>query len=290
MITMNFLPGLPAFSQLVKTPPGSKKPPIWVDLQRLGYCIYYALQDLPSLSPELALRQYVIMPDHLHLIIEILRHSDRALGDHLAVFKRRAFAHADSRGLLADGCRSLFVPGFNDQFLRSGRSLDVLYQYIKNNPADLWTRRENPDFFRRLVNVDIAGTKCNLYGNIHLLHNPFIYPVVIHRRDTGAILEAKKELWRYALANGGVLAGAFIADTEKFIFRGAAAYGGKLILISNHSFAKREKPSKALRDLCSRGQLLIISPEMPFAPSPKGISRQECLFLNAFAHKIAKKR
>ena len=95
------------------------------------------------------------------------------------------------------------------------------------------------------------------------------------------------------MKNGGVLVGAFISEAENEIFKGAAKFGGNIILISNKSFEKREKPTGKLFDLCETGQLLIISPKMDFsklnqaASQKQKISRAECLFMNSFAEKLA---
>ena len=287
MITMNKLPALPDFSRLSVSHNNRLEPNVKTLYHKLGFAIYDALLNFGKITPDVAIEQYVIMPDHIHFIVRIIRENHRHLGRHLAMFKRNVFENARKRGLVRPGFDSIFVPGFNDQFLRYDRSLDVLYQYVRNNPHRLWVRKDKPENFKRINSAIIRGVECQLYGNLHLLDNPFIYPVVIHRRDTEEYLEKKKELWRYALCNGGVLVSPFISKAEKNIFKGAAQWGGKLILISNQELANREKPSKALFELCEKGQLLIIAPKMDLPPTDKDLSRAECLFMNGLAEKIA---
>lgn len=291
MVTLGKEDGCPDFSHIVaKNSPGSQTPDVRCRYHNVGFAIYHVLRDFSKITPKIVILQYVIMPDHVHLLLQIREETARALGEYISVFKRSVFKEALEKGYLPVGSVRVFRSGFNDQFLRSDRNLQTLYDYIRNNPYRLWVRREHPERFRRISGKLLDGIDCNLYGNAHLLANPFLYPVVIHRKDSESELERKKELWRYALANGGVLVGAFISKSEHKIFNGAASYGGRIILISNKTFAEREKPSGKLFELCEAGQLLIISPKMEIPVSEKGISRQECLFMNSFAESLAKGR
>ncbi|MCH5217342.1 MAG: hypothetical protein J1F07_02120 [Muribaculaceae bacterium] len=289
MITMNKLRGIPDFG-IVRPKSGTNtdSPIIHTAFSTMGACVFTALSNLSLLAPHLKRMRAVIMPDHIHFLVRIMAEMEQPLGYHMAVFKREALRIAIDRNLLPAGTKSMFQTGFNDQFLRHSRSLDVLYNYIDSNPDRLWSRIKNPNFFSRITNAKILGEECSLYGNLGLLQNPFIYPVIVHRSDVGKTLEDKLAFWRYGMANGGVLVGAFIADMEGKIFKGAAGYGGKLILISRRQLDPRQKPSGILYRLCERGQLLIIMPKITFSrPADGSLSRGECLFMNHFAERMA---
>lgn len=287
MVTVNKANGLPPFSRLTDTSTETKEK-IGVKHYDLGFVIYHALKSFKTICPHIEIMQYVIMPDHLHVLMRIMKPLDAPLGNFIAIFKRKVFLEAEKTSVPLNGSRSIFEPGFNDQFLRWDRNLNVIYNYIRQNPLRLWKIKQDPLYFSRISDKTIDGRHCSLYGNLNLLTNPFISEVIIHRKDTPEELARKKELWRYILANGGVLVGAFIADAEKEIFRGASGYGGKIILVSNRGLEKREKPAGELFSLCSKGQLLIIAPELTVPPSEKGITRAECLQLNAFAERLAR--
>lgn len=263
MITVNKSPGISPFSVVNPSMVAGQQAQVSIkdvvsrqtetisvrpDYTDLGYCIYRSLKEFDRICQKIKIRQYIIMPDHLHVLLEITQPLEEPLGNYM------------------------------------GR----IYNYIRTNPYRLYVRLRHPEFFTKIEKMVLAGEECSVYGNLNLLHNPFIYPVVIHRRDTEAIMERNKELWRYVLCNGGVLAGGFIAPKEKAIFKGAAAYGGKLILISNRAFGEREKPGGALFKLCETGRLLIISPKMDFGPKGDRISRRECLHMNSFAGRLAR--
>lgn len=289
LITINKLKDLEPFSRLVCESMFPEEI-IGVRYYDLGFIIYHAIKNFKAIIPDIEVKQYVIMPDHLHILIQIIRPLEHPLGDYIAIFKRKIFTEATQASIPLKGNRSVFETGFNDQFLRWGRNLNVIYDYIRENPMRLWKIKQDPGYFSRVNDRIINGRHCSLYGNLNHLENPFISEVIIHRRDTLEELSRKKEFWRYVLANGGVLAGAFVSEAEKEIFDGAARYGGRIILVSNKAMAKKEKPSKKLFNLCSKGQLLIITPELPVPISEKGISRAECLHLNAFAEELSRMR
>lgn len=306
MITMNKAPGIPIFSHIIckdQIDPTSALAPlpsyesalvspemITYDYTKMGYCLYEALQQLSFIQPHIKKLQYVIMPDHLHLLLQIMEPMEHALGKYLSDFKKYVWERGRKRELISQATTCIFESGFNDQFLRRDRNLNTLFSYIRTNPYNLWIRRVRPDFFQKIQHIRICGVECSLYGNLSLLSNPFISSVVVHRSDDEKTLKQKKELWRYRVVNGGVLASAFISPQEKNIFKGAAAYGGRIILITHIPLEEREKPTGQLFHLCENGQLLIISPKIPEGKGEAHPSRGECLFMNAFAEKLSSEK
>lgn len=288
MITMNKNRGVLDFSRLHVSYPNYPEPTVKPDYYKIGYVIHDNLNKIKEISPFLRLLKYTIMPDHIHFIIEITHKNDKTLEEHIDALSTKIFVEAYSKNLLPPNCTSVFEPGFNDQFLRHDRSLKILINYIEKNPYNRWIRTEKPENFGRINSTILNGVECQMYGNLSLLDNPFITPVVIHRRDTEADLRKKKTEWRYAMANGGVLAGAFISKEEKKIFKGLSEWGGKIILIKNNVLEDREKPAGILYKLCERGQLLIIAPTMSIAASDPHRFRKECLFMNAFAEGLTR--
>lgn len=288
MITMNKLPYVPSFSKLyedIRLPDPMER--IKLNYSPVGFEIYNMLNAIKILSPKLELFQYVIMPDHVHFILNIKERLDQPLGNYMALMKRNIYISSRDKGLIPNNFNSIFEEGFNDQFLRADRSLDVLFKYVKRNPYRLWKKHEHPEFFSQIRQANICGRKCSLYGNLFLLSNPFKNAVVVHRRDSACDLQNKWQQWQYAILNGGLIVGAFIADKEKDVFKYALANEGKIILISNHIFGGRDNPHGELNKLCEEGRLLIISPEMNFAHIDKPVSRQECVYMNSLAEDLA---
>lgn len=240
----------------------------------LGKIIKEALRELPNMHPALKLYQYALMPDHLHVLLRVEYDMDEILGRKIGLFKDMVNKKAGTTGV--------FEAGFNDQILNSERNLDAVFRYLRANPYRLAVRKAMPEYFTRRNRMMVGGVECQIYGNAHLLDNPFKEQVIVHRADSDEEFAGNKERWLYNAANGGVLVSPFISKREREVRAEADTLGGRFILLTNEPMREREKPSGHDFDLCSEGRLLIIAPieSMPF-------SRAACLKMNALAAAIA---
>lgn len=242
----------------------------------LGKIIRNAIFNLPKIEPAIKILQYSVMPDHIHVLLFVQRPITEPIGFAIARFKNEVNK--------TFGMTGIFEDGFNDQILKSSRSLDVIFNYIRENPYRLAVRRANPEFFKRVNRLEIAGRFYQAYGNIHLLQNPFKEQVVVHRADSPETRELNRELWLYTAANGGVLVSPFISAAEKAIRSEADELRGKVILLRHESLPDRFKPEARNFELCCEGKLLIIAPEG--CPEPLPLTRQVCVNMNSLAESI----
>ncbi len=226
--------------------------------------------------PSGQLLQFALMPDHVHVLLRVHARLPMPLGTHLAAFKHALRAR--------DGQTPIFEEGFNDKILLHNRSLDQLYQYIRENPYRLMIRREHPEFFARVRQLRIGDQDYDAYGNLFLLKNPFKLPVIVHRKDSEAEHQKHTAEWLELAADGGVLVSAFISAREREVRQLAEDAGGKLIVVRHEPFGERFKPSAHDSDLCIKGLLLIL---VPCTPSSDTLTRSACLRLNDLATKIA---
>lgn len=246
----------------------------YVLLSKVGTFVKDELRELTSICSSLKLWQYIVMPDHIHFLLKVTDYLDEPLGNYIARWKVDVNHHC---GLL------VFEQGFNDQIITLSRSLDTIFQYIKQNPYRLAVRFAYPDYFTRINEINIYGIQCQLYGNLNLLHNPFKDQVVCHRYDSEFIKNNNFQHWIYTAANGGVLVSPFISKDEKNVRKLADEANGKIILITNHRMNSREKPTGRNFELCEQGRLLIICP----LHISEIDSRQSFLAMNDFAKIIA---
>lgn len=248
MVTLTKSPHAPCFGHLtgdctipVGTPGCAR-----IDLSPLGKRIGDMIFRLPDIEPAVKVLQYSIMPDHVHILLFVLQHMRDPLGNVIARFKQAINQACDTVGI--------FNVGFNDQILKSGRSLDTLYRYIRENPRRLAARRQFPEYFRRVNDMVIAGHKCKLYGNMLLLRNPFKEQVVVHRADSQAVCAANHARWIYTAA----------------------------ITITNRPMEERYKPAGRDFELCEAGRLLIVSPDS----LDIDLTRRTCMAMNSLAGAI----
>ena len=275
-LTLMKHPEAPAFGTLAGDchlpigAPGSS----YIRASEIGIAIKQSLRQISDIHPALRLYQYALMPDHLHLILSAEAELDEIIGRKLGAFKVMVNKRA--------GIGQVFERGFNDQILTKSRKLDVIYNYLRSNPYRLAIRRACPDFFTRCNNLIVCDTPCRLYGNIHLLDNPFKDQVIVHRADDDQTFLANKDRWLHTAMNGGVLVSPFISQREKMIRKEAEESGGRFILITNRPFGEREKPTGKDFDLCAQGRLLIIAPSTAIP-----LDRASCLKMNSLARTIA---
>lgn len=276
MITLSKSPDIPPFSQIAgdwRLPVGTRGSSytLWSPMGRIIADTLYHIGDIHH---ALRAEQYIVMPDHVHVLLWV----QSILPDHLGLYIAR-FKNIINT---ASSNNHIFEDGFNDQIVTNKRDLNAIFNYIRSNPYRLAVRHAYPDFFTRRNNLMIGETQCQLYGNIHLLDNPFKEQVIVHRADNDEMHSANKDRWLYTAGNGGVLVSPFISKREKEIRREAELLGGRFILITNRPLGEREKPSGRDFELCAERRMLIIAPQ-----SPLDFSRSACQQMNDLANRVA---
>lgn len=234
--------------------------------------------------PFIQVYQFVVMPDHIHILLNVTDWLEHEL-DHYIEIMVKNIAHSYSL-LISKNIEGdqIFEIGFCDKPLLRKRSLNGLYQYIRQNPHRLAMRQQYPQFFQRVRRLKIANQEYESYGNLFLFRNPEKTAVIIRSAFTQDEVNEKKNRWLESAGKGTVLVSPFISKSEKSIRSEAEVIGANIILITHEAFGERFKPAAHDFDLCSKGRLLILSFGMP-AKTP--LSREICLQMNALATVLA---
>lgn len=277
-----------------------------VECSELGNTILN--EEIPKINkfyPQVTVRKTCIMPDHIHMIVKVKE--DMPPGKHLGMvvagFKggcSKAAMHLgitvpcasaqgnNQGGRPGNGGRvvPLFEKGYNDKILLHDGQLNNWKRYLDDNPRRLLLKRLNPQFFTVIHNMEIAGRRCQVVGNLFLLDIPDKVAVIVHRRYSEEENTRLREEWLACGERGGVLVSAAIAPREKEVIREAMNRGFRIILLRENGFPQLYKPSGESFDACSQGVLLQISP-WEHHMEKKTITRTQCLELNALAENIA---
>ncbi len=158
----------------------------------------------------------------------------------------------------------IFEENYTDRIIHAKRSLDAVYQYIRENPHRLAIRKLHPEFFCRVRCLKIGEEEFQAYGNALLLRNPFKRQVIVHRKDTSEEFKRLKDECIDEVMKGGVLVSPFISPREKEVFEEAIRNKGRFIYVQKEPFRERYKPSGREFGLCCEGRLLIVVPAKPF--------------------------
>ena len=212
---------------------------------------------------------YVIMPDHLHLLIKI-RDIDKRVS--LAVVVRQLIKALEksARGAGEWGpLQPLFAFEWHDWIVKKKGQLDAFIRYIRENAERAWARRINRQYFSQVRRVVFAGREWFAYGNTALLELPVIEPFKCSRKWANGGPE-----WREAVARaerigpGGAGAGTFMSPCEKACGNAIFNAGGAIIMLNPEGFGERWHPTRNKEALCAKGRMLFLSLYEPSAAKP----------------------
>ena len=240
-----------------------------------------------------------VMPDHVHLVIQVLEPLPQSIGAVVRGFKsgctkvykemyissgeNAAEMHGDSedgRKRSADapvhfarifaGRGSIWEQNpayYHERILHAPGQLRRMIDYVKDNPRRLWIKSRNPEFFRLHRRTEAAGLSFTSMGNHFLLDWPDKQVVEMSRSATS---EEVQELLRKVLVaahNGTVTYTAAISKGEQLIARTLREQGYLLVVLLNDGFPKEGspheryyKPGGVYFEACSKGQLLLLEP------------------------------
>lgn len=254
----------------------------------LGIIIRREIRAIQQRHKILQVYQYQVMPDHIHLLVRLKwRSEERKLGHYIADLKQAIY----SSWRASIGLRSterlpygIFEGNYTDRIIHTGRSLDAVFRYIRENPHRLAMRKLHPEFFSRMRHIEICGEKWQAYGNLFLLRNPFKSAVIVRSAYSDDEKAEKRARWLWEAAHGEVLVSPFISPAEKGIRDEAERLNGSIIHIQYTPFPERFKPEAHRFFRCTSGKLLIIAPMEALAEER---FRDICLHMNRIAEALA---
>ena len=211
------------------------------------------------------IRYYVIMPDHLHLIIKMRDVEGRVS---LAVVVRqlikaleRAAGGDPAKSVLQGAlCAPIFEKDWHDWIVKKEGQLAAFRRYIAENGRRAWLRRENRRFFTEVRRVNFAGREWRAYGNAAILELPVIEPFQCSRKWVKDGPEWREAMGRAErLGSGGAGVGTFMSPCEKECGNAIFKTGGSLIVLYPEGFGERWHPSRNKEALCAKGRMLFLS-------------------------------
>ena len=279
MVTLKRLKGLADFSHL--GPTGLIENEITKVFVAIIKRFHVKWRCLDEISP------FVVMPDHIHLLIKIRDIPDRvALGvlvSQLAKALRNAywqvvaadaatrktpFPNPTAKGLA--GCASaqpsaqppppIFEPEWHDWIVKKRGQLAAFRRYIRENPSRAWLRRENARYFQSVQEVEFLGQHWFGYGNLEILNLPVLHAFKGHRTTALESTEAKTLLAEASrIGPGGAGVSTFMSPLEKACGNAIAKAGGAYVVLSPEGFGPRWHPPREKERFCAKGRMLFLS-------------------------------
>ena len=284
-----------------------------VEPSEVGNIVLRQFERLSSVCPDIRILAKQLMPDHFHGILYVTAPLEKPLGIHIRGFKqqcnkeyRQLVAVANRESLTPNSCVAqskevskfdcsqqslktgiaLFATDYYPSRLKGPGQLQIMFDYLHDNPRRLAVKRAHPGYFRIQHNVVIAGTTCDTIGNQYLLLAQHLKPVHVRRAwnqeqtrnyMNECILSARK---------GAILISPFISEAERAVRDEALKEYLPIIIVHHASLPELYKPEPMFFDACTEGRILIVAPQGQQSLTTT-ITYAHCSALNRFAETIA---
>lgn len=258
MMTITKAEGIPLFSELAGNPYLREGPDApHVAHFRAGDIVKEELDKMESFRPDnIKIIKSVVMPDHVHVLIRVLKYIEHPVTKYVGQTMAACTARMRREGLIGAGL-SCFKEGISDSIVYKRGQMDILYNYICDNPRRLMIKRLYPSLFKRYLGLRIDEFELDAVGNIFLLRKP-LHAVHVRRKWNAEERERYKARCFEIMEKGWVLISPFIHPVEKEIMREALEKGGSVIKLCDRGFGERWKPAGKEFDLCAEGRMLFM--------------------------------
>lgn len=241
-----------------------------IERTKLGQAIAEEINRIPTYNgaESIEIYSYVIMPDHVHILLRIHDRLPKHIGQYIAWFKIKCTdtCSALTGGPVSETMRP-FASEYHDRLLKGKNQLSHMVRYIQDNPRRLALKRANKDLFRIRQNQQINTIPCTVLGNIFLIEHPLRQVLQCSRRLTQEQIDNLKADCLREAADGTVYVTAAISEGEKQIARALREAGFPLIILLEKGFPAPDdphysyfKPQGVYFEACAAGKLLLIEP------------------------------
>ena len=224
----------------------------------------------------------MVMPDHIHFVIQVLEPLPQSIGAVVRGFKsactklykeeyfcsgenaakvhgevafneggNAAKVHGEKEKALVHFARIFAGRGsiwhqdpayYHERILHAPGQLRRMIDYVKDNPRRLWLKTKNPDLFRLHRHTEVNGLSFTSMGNHFLLDWPDRQAVEMSRSAVGDQIEERLRTAMAAAHNGAVTYTAAISKGEQRIARTLREQGYPLVVLLNDGFPKEGSP------------------------------------------------
>ena len=235
-----------------------------VEKTPIGWALINQQHRLLELCPEIKILADKVMPDHHHIVLQVLRTMPRSIREVVRGYMQGCKEEARELGFtenLYDG------PPFYRVLTHKGQ-LHAMIEYVKANTERAWQRRLNPDLFRMHRQTGVCELLFTSMGNHFLLDWPDRQLVEMSRSANEEQIDDRLKSVLAAAHNGAVTYTAAISKGEQKIARTVREKGFPLVILLNDGFPAEGspqerfyKPGGAYFEACSRGKLLLMEPD-----------------------------
>ena len=242
-----------------------------IEKSPLGWILIKQQQRMLDLCPEIKILADKVMPDHHHIVLQVMRSMRRSIKEVVRGYMQGCKAEALKLGF----DENIYdAPPFYRVLSHKGQ-LKAMIEYVYANAERAWLRKQNPDLFRIHRQTEICGLMFTSLGNHFLLNWPDRQFVEMSRNCSDEEIQQRLQYLLTAAQNGAVTYTAAISKGEQIIARILREQGMPLVVLLSDGFPcegspheKYYKPGGLYFEACSKGQLLLLEPTMQTMTSP----------------------
>lgn len=250
-----------------------------VRLNAFGQRVCMLLRGLPQFYAEKGYALKVlatrVMPDHIHLVIQVLEPLPRSIGTVVrgfksactSIYKREYYRGGENAAKVHEGenaakvhedenaangtfmhfdrifavSSSIWQPDkayYHERILHAPGQLRHMIDYVKDNPRRLWLKKHNPTLFKLHRRTQTHGLLFTSLGNHFLLDWPDRQMVELSRSTPADEVEQRLAEALAAAQNGAITYTAAISKGEQLIARTLRQQGFPLVILLNDGFPK----------------------------------------------------
>ena len=264
-----------------------------VELTAAGEAMAALWRGIHARWPFLTASNYIIMPDHMHLLL-IVDYSKAQGFDILDWFQRFRREGEDVVSPII-GVKPELV--WEDHFwillVNAGKPLAAVRRYIKMNPARKIWKDGHPDLFVRRGglrhHVLDASLPWTAIGDLTLLTNPFMFPVRLTRRKTVEQHEQEIAQMVERARRGEVPVCGFLSPGEKELERRLRQEPhARWIKTVAHGLPPRFDPTVEDSRFLAEGRQLLLS-SFPVGVPVFPVNYDNCHLMNARNEELCKR-
>ena len=142
-----------------------------------GRIIQQAIAALNRESPRAKITHHAIMPDHLHLLLQINDTLSESPWLYIRTLINECNAHyTATQSIAAETDTLLLKTQFHHIICQTQAHIHYLTDYMVTNPRRIAIRENTPDFATRRINTLYNNKTITLMGNTQLLDSPLLIP------------------------------------------------------------------------------------------------------------------
>ncbi len=209
----------------------------------------------------IAVNSFVLMPNHLHLLIHIHRTTNQRQSNLVRVVEKLIlFLNEAYKGIYTDVTFDPVQSSWDDSIAFTREAEMRMRRYIKQNPQRALLRSDS-SYCKRKTYLAKDGRKWWFYGNFDLVKRPTILAVECSRKICPA--SPLWNRWQTAakrITTGCAAIGTFMSPCEKMTQTTILQAGGALIILLPEGISPYWHPGEEMERYCAQGRILYLTP------------------------------